>query len=120
MQFIFTNLLMISLGTILYLVVRSLPRIADEEEVKKPNILERWLISDIPHKLDLMVNAYAGKLFRKLRIYVMRIDNFLNEKLRKINGAEKGGLTGKEKPKIDLKDISMNNDEVEKEDAGLL
>lgn len=114
-QFIFTNLLMISLGTILYLVVRSLPRISEEEETKKPNILERWIISDIPYRLDLMVNAYAGKLFRKLKVYVMRLDNFLTERLKKMSGGENGGLTGQVKPKIDLKDISGGNGKTEKE-----
>jgi hypothetical protein len=122
-QFIFTNLLMISLGTILYLVVRSLPRI-EEEETKKPNLLERWILSDIPAKLDRSINAYAGKLFRKLKVYVMRLDNFLTEKLKKMNSGESGGLTGQAKPKIDFKEISggngRENGEKEEEKISLL
>lgn len=102
---------MISLGTILYLTVRSLPRISGEEEVKKPNLLERWVTSEMPARLDRMMNTYAGKLFRKLKIYVMRMDNFLTEKMRKMNGGKNGGLNGQAKPKMDLKDISGGKSE---------
>ncbi len=115
-QFIFTNLLMISLGAILYLVVRSLPRISGEDEDRKPNLWERWVMSDVPHKLDLATKAYAGKFFRKLKVYVMRIDNFLTAKLKKMNGSENSGLTGQAKPKIDLKDISSGKSEAEAEE----
>jgi hypothetical protein len=112
--FIFTNLLMISLGTILYLTARSLPRIG-EDEGKKPNLLERWILSDIPHKLDLAARAYTGKLFRKLKVYIMRLDNFLTERLKKMANGENGSLTGQAKPKIDLRDISKDKTEEEKQ-----
>lgn len=119
-QFVFTNLFMISLGTILYLVARSLPRISGEDESRKPNLLERWIMSDIPHKMDRTVNAYAGKLFRRLRIYVMRMDNFLTERLKKMNGNGNGVLVSQAKPKIDLKDVSGDGSEAEEKKTSLL
>jgi hypothetical protein len=105
LQFIFANLLMVSLGTILYLFARSLPRLQEEHAEKSASLLERLVTSDIPHKFDRAVSLWAGKAFRRMKILSMRFDNYLTDKLKKINTAVEGGasgLTGQSKPKIDL------------------
>lgn len=101
-QFILTNIFMISLGTVLYLVSRSLPRLGEEEVPQKQGVLERLVTSEIPEKVDALLGTYSGKFVRKLKIYLLRLDNYLTEKLKR--GNTEGN--GKGTPKIDFKEIS--------------
>ena len=106
LRFVLTDLLMLSLGAILYLIVRALPRIEEDHAARaKHSFVHRLLHSAIPHKIDLGINAYAEKFFRKLKVWLMRFDNYLTHRLKKIhtNG------NGNGKPKIDFKDISGDN-----------
>ena len=115
LQFILTDILMVSLGTVLYLIARSLPRIG-EEPTTKQNMFERWVASELPEKFDIAFNNFLLKLLRKLKLLLLKADNSLTHHLKKIapngNGKEIGGLTGK--PKIDFKDITNSEGSVEK------
>ena len=109
-QFILTNVLLISVGGILYIFVRSLPRIGEREvQPEKRTIFERWVMSDIPHEIDRALNATLGKLFRKLKVLLLRLDNYLTSRLKKIHTETNGngsGITGNgAKPKIDFSDL---------------
>jgi hypothetical protein len=85
-QFILTNILFVSAGTMLYLAVRTLPRLGDGPgEEQKQTVFERLVMSDIPNKIDTGVNTFLGKLFRRLKVNLMRFDNYLTDKLKKIN-----------------------------------
>ena len=99
-QFIFTDILMLSLGVVLYLMVRALPRIAEEPSEKK-NFLDRLAHSDIPEKMDAILNIFLLKFLRKVKILVMKLDNMLSRGLRKIKPEENGA-----KPAIDFKEIA--------------
>lgn len=105
-QFILTNIFLISVGTVIYMMVRALPRIdGAETSERKPTLIERWVNSGIPEKLDAITSSYAGKLLRKLKVVVLRLDNYLTEKLKKANtngtGAAQPG-----NPNIDFKEMS--------------
>ncbi len=102
-QFILTTVLMVSLGTILYLVARSLPRI-EEEQPADGTLLERWAASEIPEKVDAAFNGFLMKFLRKLKVVLLKIDNYLTDHLKKISSSANGG--GNDKPKIDFKDIN--------------
>ena len=101
---------MASLGTMLYLVARSLPRVGEEVSDKK-NFLDRLSSSEIPEKIDTAFNGFLLKYLRKLKVVLLKVDNFITEKLKKIssdgNLKHFGKLTSK--PKIDLKDISSDS-----------
>jgi hypothetical protein len=106
LQYILTNVLMLALGAILYLAARSLPRLADEEETERQySLIERWVMSDIPHRVDQAVNLWAGKFFRKVKIYLLRLDNYLTQQLKRINNGEMGLKGGPAKPKIDFEQV---------------
>jgi hypothetical protein len=114
-QFIFTDIFMLSLGAVLYLMVRALPRIAEEPSEKK-NFLDRWAHSDIPEKMDTALNGFLLKFLRKVKILVLKVDNALSKELRKIKSEENGA-----KPAIDFKEIlgqSADEKEASSEDAG--
>lgn len=118
LQFILTNIFLIAAGAFLFLMIRALPRIGEEAVPKdKKTIFERWVMSEIPHRIDAVLNASLGKLFRKTKVLVMRLDNYLTARLKKMshqaNGG--GGLTGTVKPKIDLSGLSNGNGSGEKE-----
>jgi len=106
LQFILTTILMASLGTMLYLVARSLPRVGEEVSDKK-NFLDRLASSEIPEKIDTAFNGFLLKYLRKLKVVLLKIDNFITEKLKKISSDSNLKHFGNtSKPKIDLKDIN--------------
>jgi hypothetical protein len=91
---------MLSLGTVLYLVIRSLPRIEDDGVKEKRSIFEKWLLSEAPERADLFLSNLLAKWLRKLKIFLLKMDNLLSRHLKKIkprNGEEEnlnGGFMG--------------------------
>lgn len=125
-QFILTDILMISLGVMLYLVARSLPRV-EEEQTEKQNIFERWVSSELPEKFDVMLNNFLLKFLRRLKVALLKADNFITKHLKKIAPNGNGGGNGMQlgesrstlfksraaKPKIDFKNINGSGGEVD-------
>jgi len=103
-QFILTNILMVSLGIILYLAVRTLPRIEDTGTPEKRGLLERWVTSEMPEKIDAALNGFLAKFLRKTRVLVLKLDNSLTGHLKKVQPEADPAL--KVKPTIDFKAIS--------------
>jgi hypothetical protein len=108
-EFIFTTILMLCLGTVLYLMVRALPRIeeapAGEGEAHK-SIFEQWAHSEFPEKIDKAFSGFMLKFLRRVKIITLRIDNWLAKNLRKIQPQENRANTS-----IDFKEISGQNGE---------
>ncbi len=102
---------MVSLSVALYLVVRTLPRIVDEPVHDKRSILDGWTHSHIPEKIDTFLNGFLLKLLRKLKVFVLRIDNTLSKHLEKVKPEDNG-----KKSSIDFKEIAGNGSTVEKSD----
>ena len=110
-QFILTDILMLSLGAMLFMVARALPRVTDEGKVEtKPTLIERWFMSDLPHKVDTAMNSTTGKLFRRLKVALMKVDNYLTERLKNMS------QNGNGKPKIDFNDIAEKDELVAKKE----
>ena len=87
-QFIVTNIFLISVGTLIYLVVRTLPRIDEHGPAeKKASLLERWMASEVPEKIDETVNTYTGKILRKVKVVLLKVDNVISKRLQKIRPA---------------------------------
>lgn len=103
---------MLSLGAVLYLMVRALPRIVEEPPEKK-NFLDRWAHSDIPEKMDAALNGFLVKFLRKVKILILKLDNMLSKELRKIKPEENGA-----KPVIDFKEMIEQNKDTENAGAG--
>jgi hypothetical protein len=100
---------MISLGVILYIAVRTLPRIEESAPTEKKSVMERWIASEVPGKLDAALNGFLVKFLRKLKVFLLKVDNSLSLRLRKIN-PETDPLE-KTKPNIDFSEISGKNKE---------
>ena len=83
-----------SLGLIIYLLARAIPRVEDTPVPSKtPNFFDK-LMAKIPMaKIDENINSFLAKFLRKSKVIIMKIDNFVNDKLgkltRKSGGSEK-------------------------------
>ena len=105
LQFIITNIFLLSLGVILYVAVRTLPRIDESVISEKKGAWERWLASGVPEKIDRAMNGFLFKALRRLKVFLLRADNAVNARLQKIK--PEGG--GAQKQNIDFKAIKEEN-----------
>src|SRR2546425_1186605 len=103
-QFIVTNILMVSFGTVLYLVVRTLPRIEETGEPEKRGLLERWVTSEMPEKVDITLKNFLIKFLRRFRVVVLKLDNSVTKHLKKIQ--PEADPSDKLKPTIDFKEMT--------------
>lgn len=77
---------MLALGTLVFLFVRAIPRVEDEEGKKqKRSVFEKWLVSELPERADIYLSNLFAKWLRKFRVFVMKTDNLLGAHLKKIN-----------------------------------
>ncbi len=110
-EFIFSLILMLCLGAVLFITVRALPRIEEVSggvETKSP--LERWAHSELPERIDAAMNGFFVKFLRRMKIVVLRVDNSIASSLRKVQPSEHRANMS-----IDFKEISGHNSEGKKE-----
>lgn len=101
-MFFFTILLMLALGAMLYLMVRALPRVAEEPQAKG-SFLDRWAHSEIPEKIDAAFNGFLVKFLRRVKVFALKFDNAVSAGLRKAAAEEK---EKDKKQGFELKDIT--------------
>ena len=100
---------MVCVSVVLYLMVRALPRIAEEPQTEdKHSMLDRWARSQIPEKVDATLNGYRVKFLRRVRVLVLRLDNGLSKRLQKAKPEDND-----KRPNIDFKEIAGQNKESE-------
>jgi len=86
-NFILQICLMVGFGGMVYIIARGTPRIDDRLEEKGKNKLDRWF-SKIPiEKIDITLSNFLEKFLRRLRVCLLRMDNFLVGHLNKIKSA---------------------------------
>ena len=109
-NFVLQTIVMLSLGTIIYLMARAAPRVSDSPE-PLPKLSRNYfdeLFKKLPlEKLDALTSAWLEKSLRKLKVLVMKIDNALNKHLSNLrasdNLAEKPSLFEKKEESDNLK-----------------
>ena len=81
MQNLFLELtLLASLAIIVYLMSAALPRIEDRKEENENSGIKR---SSLPlDKLDEALLKIKDKFLRKVKVVVMKVDNFISRQLR--------------------------------------
>ncbi len=99
-KFILINILFVSTGGIIYIFLKTLPRL-EEADSPKINALDKFIISDLPHKIDYTFNLYFGKFLRKIKVLLLKFDNYLSEKIKKLNSKT-------DIKKIDFSDLNNN------------
>ncbi len=84
-----------SLGTIIFLFARAVPRVTDEKEAVHPASFFDKILTRLPlATIDNAVNAFFEKTLRKSKVVVLKLDNIITGylgRLKKTNGALKEG-----------------------------
>ncbi len=93
-NFILQIFIMVSLGVIIFLVARTLPRISETETAQNPKAKANWLSSFPFEKIDVAVNAFTEKMLRKIKLILMKTDNMVSRQLNKFKKNGDGGNTG--------------------------
>ena len=83
-NFILQTAIFTSLAALIYLAAATLPRLTDKPEEAKPvRSLSGWL-SFLPlEKMDNKLNALLERFLRRVKLVVMKLDNFLSRQLGK-------------------------------------
>ena len=95
-SFLLEIILMLSLGVVIYIFARAIPRVSDEIVETRHNIFDK-LIASLPlEKIDTSFGIFLEKTLRKARLMILRMDNTLgsyldNVKKMKGNGNQKNG-----------------------------
>lgn len=69
---------MVALAIILYLMAKALPRIGDEPENSG---VEKSRVMFYVEKLDEFLKAFLEKILRQVRVWILKFDNFIGQKL---------------------------------------
>lgn len=95
-NFILQILVFSSLGLIIYLLARAVPRVSDAPApTKTANFFDK-LMGKLPLvKIDEGINSFLAKFLRKSKVVIMKVDNFINHRLGKLtrkngSGEKKG------------------------------
>ncbi|MBI5220555.1 MAG: hypothetical protein HY978_01810 [Candidatus Liptonbacteria bacterium] len=102
-QFILTEVVFLSLGTIMYLAIRALPKVSDDQSGNQTSAIERLIASGIPERIDSLVNASLAKFLRKIKVLVLKIDNAITRWLSKAKAERNNGQSLQ-----DFKDIGKS------------
>lgn len=82
LAFLTQIVLMVSLGTVVYIVARALPRISDRESGTLAS--ETHWLSDRLEKLDGRIKRIAEKSLRRSEVVLLKLENIVHAKLQKI------------------------------------
>jgi hypothetical protein len=75
---------MVSFGAIIFLVARTLPRITETATVNIENKKRiNWLRNFPWEKIDVLMNSFLEKTLRKIKLILMKLDNFVSRQLNK-------------------------------------
>ncbi len=99
-EFILTIVLFSSVGVMLLILARALPRVEEEPSAREP-MLDRLLSSGIPERLDAAMNSILEKFLRKARVALLKADNSIAAVLKKV----KPNGNGNGKPPVDFVEI---------------
>jgi len=103
--------MLVSLGLIVYLFARAVPRIAHDvpENAQPLGGFDRF-IGKLPlEKIDRFLHSFFEKALRKSKIVLMKIDNYINSHLKSLKEKREAAKSGDEmKKKIGLMTIDSN------------
>jgi len=77
---------MLSLGAIIYLAARTLPRINDADGEVRP-LRPHWLTAYL-EKTDFWVQAHSEKILRRTKVWILKSDNWVSQKLNNFKKTE--------------------------------
>lgn len=110
-NFVVEMSMLVSLGLIVYLFARAVPRIAQNrpEDIQPLSGFDRF-VNKLPlEKIDRGLHSFFEKTLRKMRIVLMKIDNYINSHLKSLKEKQEASKSGDEmKRKMELMTIDSN------------
>lgn len=91
-DFILQIITFASLGFIVYLFARALPRISENEQAAagKPDYFDKMMKKLPLGKIDSAINLFLGKILRKMKVILMKVDNLMNYYINKLRTKQNG------------------------------
>jgi len=84
-NFILQTIVMVSLGTMIYLVARAMPRVTETAKTEPAKDYFDELMKKLPlEKADMLATLWTEKFLRKLKIVILKLDNFLSKHLKNL------------------------------------
>jgi hypothetical protein len=80
LKFVLNTLIMLSLGAILYLMARAMPRVHDGDTSGIP-LKSHWLNTYL-EKFDERLKRLLEKFIHQLRVWILKLDNYFSQKLK--------------------------------------
>ncbi|GEM_PF-3521166 len=84
---ILNAIILLALSFILYIVAKTLPRVEESPE-GAPTVKEHWVGKRI-EKVDVWIRSASEKFLRRLRVWLLRLDNYVGKKLTSFRRDEK-------------------------------
>jgi len=87
-DFLLQTIFFLSLGIIIYILARAVPRITETGKViHAPGRFDK-LLSRLPLKqIDEKVNVFFEKSLRKFKVSILKMDNFVDKSLTKVKNS---------------------------------
>jgi tRNA U34 5-carboxymethylaminomethyl modifying GTPase MnmE/TrmE len=104
-RFILEIIIFLLLSFIVYLISLTLPRISEEELEAIRKIRREKMIVFI-EKSDLILKSFLEKFLRKVKIWLLSLNNFIEEKLSKF----KKDIQKIEARELSNKELANNNE----------
>jgi len=124
--FILEQLFFVSIGIMVYMVVRKLPQVrgfedrpTDERGLAKKFFLKTG--NNWANKLDQKLINVVEKVLRKMKVLLMRMDNYVSHHLKKVvskEGIDEHSLSAGIFDDISEKGVDSKNNEVSSEVVG--
>lgn len=80
-----------SLGVIVFLFARALPRVSEEASAPTDMLekkLEQWIARLPLHKIDHSINLFLEKTLRRIRVFISKVDNVVHSLLSKVRSSK--------------------------------
>lgn len=110
-NFVIEMSMLVSLGLIVYLFARAVPRIAHErpENIQPLGGFDRFMNRLPLEKIDQGLHSFFEKTLRKSRIVLMKIDNYINSHLKNLKEKQDAAKSGDDmKRRMELMTIDSN------------
>ena len=84
-NFILQTIIMVSLGTVIYLFARAVPRVDNSVTSKQGRDYIEELLNKLPlEKADAFLSALFEKILMKLKVVILKLDNLLTRHLHNL------------------------------------
>jgi len=87
-NFVLQILMFSSLGLIIYIFARAVPRVGEAETPRGSGFFDKLMAKLPMAKIDRSLDSFFAKFLRKLRVVIMKLDNFINHRLGKLKKKE--------------------------------